>query len=70
MTDTLNSRAAANLRAEIARKNITQEEIADRAGLSRQTVSNLLTGRTVIDLGRLELLAGILEVEPARLLTD
>jgi len=70
MTDTLNSRAAANIRGEIARRGLTQEEFAERAGMSRNTLGNLLAGRTVIDLYRLDLFARLLEVEPARLITD
>jgi transcriptional regulator with XRE-family HTH domain len=70
MTDTLNRRAAANLRGEIARRNLTQEEFAEKAQISRNTLGNLLAGRTVLDLDRLELFARLLEIEPARLITD
>ena len=71
MEDTsLNARAAANLRGEIARRNHTQEEFADRARISRNTLGNILNGRTVIDLDRLELFAGLLDIEPAKLLND
>lgn len=70
MTDTLSSRAAANLRGEIARRNMTQEAFADKAGISRNTLGNLLAGRTVLDLDRLEAFAQVLEISPAKLLTD
>ena len=70
MTDTLNGRAAANLRGEIVRRGLTQEQFADRAGLSRNTLGNLLAGRTTIDLDRLERFAEILDVEPSKLLND
>lgn len=70
MTDTLNGRAAANLRGQIARHNLTQEEFADRAGISRGTLGNLLAGRTVIDLDRLQKFSELLGIEPAKLLND
>ena len=70
MTDTLSGRAAANLRAEIARRNLTQEEFADKAGISRNTLGNILAGRTVLDLDRLDTFARLLEVEPAKLIND
>lgn len=70
MSDTLNSRAAANLKAQIVRRDYTQEEFAEKAGLSRNTLGNLLAGRTVLDLDRLELFARLLDVEPAKLLND
>lgn len=70
MTDTLSGRAAANLRAEIARRNLTQEEFADRAGISRNTLGNILAGRTVLDLDRLDTFARLLEIEPAKLIND
>lgn len=70
MTDTLNSRAAANIRAELARRRITQEEFAERVGLGRSTLTQTLTGETRITLDRLELIATALDVEPAKLLND
>lgn len=70
MADTLNSRAASNLRGEIARRNMTQEEFADKARISRNTLGNILNGRTVIDLDRLQVFAGLLDIEPAKLLND
>lgn len=70
MAETLNSRAASNLRGEIARRNMTQEEFADKARISRNTLGNILNGRTVIDLDRLQVFAGLLEIEPSKLLDD
>lgn len=70
MPDTLSGRAAANLRGQIARHNLTQEEFAEKAGLSRNTLGNILAGRTTIDLDRLELFARLLEIEPSKLLND
>lgn len=70
MTDTLNGRAATNLRAEIVRKGMTQEEFAEKANFTRATLGNILAGRTAIDLPRLELFAKLLEIEPSKLLND
>ena len=71
MTDTtLSGRAAANLRAEIARRNLTQGDFAEKAGISRSALGNVLAGRTAIDLDRLAAFAEILGIEPAKLLND
>ena len=70
MTDTLNSRAAANIRAELARRRITQEEFADKLRIGRTTLTTVLSGETKITLDRLESIAAALEVEPAKLLND
>lgn len=70
MTDTLNGRAAANIRAEMARRRINQETLAAGAGLSRPALSELLSEKTQITLAKLEAIAGVLEVEPSKLLND
>lgn len=70
MTDTLNSRTAANIRAELARRRITQEEFAGTLNIGRTTLVALLAGDTKITLDRLESIAAALEVEPAKLLND
>lgn len=70
MPDTLSGRVAANLRAELARRGLTQEQFADRAGVHRTTMTRMLSGTTTLDLERLEQLAGLLELEPSKLLND
>lgn len=70
MTDTLTGRVAANLRGELARRQLTHEEFADRAGMTRQAMTNRLGNRTAISLEELETFARLLEVEPAKLLND
>jgi transcriptional regulator with XRE-family HTH domain len=70
MPDTLSGRVAANLRAELARRGLTQETFADQAGVHRTTMTRMLNGSTSMDLERLEQLARILEVEPSKLLND
>lgn len=70
MTDTLSGRVAANLRAELSRRSISQEKFAEMADVSRSSLNQRLTGRTVIDLAELEQYAGLLGVDPSKLLTD
>lgn len=70
MTDTLNGRTAANIRAELARRRITQEEFAEQLGMGRTSVTAMLSGQTAITLPKLERIAAVLEVEPSKLLND
>lgn len=71
MTDTtLNGRAAANIRAEMARRQISREDLAATTGISRPSVSDLLLNKTQITLAKLEAIATALGVEPAKLLND
>jgi transcriptional regulator with XRE-family HTH domain len=70
MEDTLNGRAAANLRASLAARRMTHEDLALKAGLSRGQVTSMLSGRSPINLLKLELMAGALDVEPSKLLND
>lgn len=70
MSDTLNSRTAANIRAELARRRITQEEFAERLGMGRTSVTAMLLGQTAITLPKLERIAELLELEPSKLLND
>ena len=43
-------------------KNMTQEDIADKVGVSRQAVAKWESGETIPDLEKARLLAGVLEV--------
>ena len=70
MEDTLNGRAAANIRAVLAVRRMTHEELAVKAGLSRGVVTAMLSGGSNITLRKLELMAGALDVEPSKLLND
>lgn len=69
-TVSLNGRAAANIRAELAKRRLTQEDVATRAGLSRVVLTDLLAERSRITLDKLEAIAGVLDVEPSKLLND
>lgn len=70
MTDTLNGRAAANIRAQLGARRMTHAELAERAGMSRAVVTALLNETTKMTLVSLELIAGALDIEPAKLLND
>lgn len=70
MEPTLSEQVAANLRAELARRHISQETFAEMAGISRSSLNQRLTGRTVLDLAELEKYAGLLQVDPVKLLND
>lgn len=70
MPDTLSGRVAANLRGELARRNLTHEEFAAKVGISRQAITNRVLGRTPISLDELATYAALLEIEPAKLLND
>ena len=70
MTDTLNGRAAANIRAQLGARRMTHSELAERAGMSRGTVTAMLNETVKITLVSLELIAGALDVEPATLLAN
>jgi transcriptional regulator with XRE-family HTH domain len=66
--DSLGDVVSSNLRAEVARRRIPQEQLAARLGMSQQAVSDRLRGRvkmSVDDLGRL---ADLLGLQPAELL--
>ncbi len=43
-------------------KNMTQEDIAEKVGVSRQAVAKWESGETIPDLEKARLLAGVLEV--------
>lgn len=67
---TLNSRVAGNIRAELARKGYTHEQVAKTFDVSRQAIGNRLDGTTRLTLDDVEKFAGALEIDPIKLLTD
>lgn len=69
-TLTLNSRCAANIRAEMARRNMSQGDLAEVLGVARTAVQAMLADQTNITLSRLEVIAASFGVEPAKLLND
>lgn len=57
-----------NLRAELARRNLTQKDLAQYLDLSNATISDIMSGRAGLTVQRLILIARFLELEPASLL--
>lgn len=68
--DTLNARAAANIRGEIAKRKITHQELADLLKWPRSSITELVNENTQITLSKLEQIADVLKVEPSKLLND
>lgn len=58
---------ASNVRAEMARRRITQRDVATALGIAHSAVSHRLTGRTTFDVNELAVIAGLLGVEVAHL---
>ena len=67
---TTTGEVAAEIRAELARRQIPQVRIADLLGLSQVSVSRRLTGQTPISVDELALIAGFLDVPISDLLKD
>jgi len=57
-----------NLRAELARRSLTQKDLAQYLDLSNATVSDIMSGRAGLTVQRLILIAKFLDLEPASLL--
>lgn len=68
--DTLNGRAVANIRGEMGRRRITQDRLSELLKWPRSNLAAVLTERTRLSLDKLEQIAGVLEVEPSKLLND
>ena len=64
----LRKQLALNLRRERARQNISQDELAERAGLHRTYVGGIERGERNITLTSLERIAAALSISPLRLL--
>jgi transcriptional regulator with XRE-family HTH domain len=58
-----------NIRAEMARRSLTQSALADRLGISQPSLSKRLSGQTQIEVRDLFGIADALGVHPADLLT-
>lgn len=60
----------ANIRAELARKRISQRQLADLLGMSGTGVSKRLSGITPIDVDELQQIAQFLDVPVSMLMQD
>jgi transcriptional regulator with XRE-family HTH domain len=60
---------AANLRAARLARNLTQEELADRAGLHRTYIGSAERGERNVTLESVEAIARALDVSPSSLIS-
>ena len=70
MTDRETHRIAGNVRAEVARRRVSQAAIAEHLGLSQPGVSRRLRGVTAFSAAELVAVAELLGVTAASLLED
>lgn len=68
MAESLTDRVAAEVRAEMARRRMTQRQLAEIMGISQPQVMQRLTGKLGFRLAELEHLAKALDVPVARFL--
>lgn len=53
----------ANVRAEMARRGLTQSDLAGRLGMSQPMLSNRLLGKTAFDVDELAAVAAALDLD-------
>lgn len=70
MTDPLSQRVAANVRAEMARRQKLQRELAEALGISNNQASLRLAGRTPFRLDELERVAELLDLPVSALIAQ
>lgn len=68
VTTTPTATTGANVRGEMARRGVTQAQLAKVLGLSQAAVSARLRGETPFDINELARIAGFLDVPVERLL--
>lgn len=68
MATTPSAKTGANVRAEMARRSVTQERLAEALDLSQAAVSARLRGKTPFDINELHTIAEFLEVSLSALL--
>ncbi|GFG74751.1 helix-turn-helix domain-containing protein [Mycobacterium botniense] len=64
------SHVAGNIRAELARRNKTQADLAAQLGMQRQNISQRLLGRVPFRLHELQAIADYLKVPLTTLITE
>ena len=67
---TVYSNVGARIRDERERRNVSQEMLADRVGLTRTSITNIEKGRQKVLLHTLLEIARVLDLKPTRLLPD
>lgn len=68
MTSTASALAAANVRAEMARRSISQTQLAQAIGINQSGLSKRLRGLVPFDVDEMAAVAGFLDVPLAELL--
>ena len=63
-------RVAASVRAEVARRKVTQQQLADLLGMHQMSVSRRLNGHTEFTVSELATVAEFLGVPVASLIGD
>lgn len=66
----LTKEIAAQLRAQVARRQLTQTYVAEESGLSQSRLSELLNGRKQIDVEELDRICYAIGLNMATVLTD
>jgi len=64
------SNVGARIRDERERRNVSQEMLADRVGLTRTSITNIEKGRQKVLLHTFLEIARVLNLKPTRLLPD
>ncbi|MEU4592589.1 MULTISPECIES: helix-turn-helix domain-containing protein [Micromonospora] len=68
MHDDVRGKIAAEIRAEMARKRMTQRDLADKLGIAQPAVQLRLSGQRPFRAEELVVIAGALGVEPGQFL--
>lgn len=61
---------AANIRAELGRRSMSQLALSARTGIQRSTLQRKVTGQTQITIADLFVIADALNIAPASLIED
>lgn len=68
MTTSTATRVGANVKAELARRGITQAQLAEQLGISNPSMTGRLQGKIPLDVNELEQIASYLDTTTATLL--
>lgn len=70
VNDLLNDRVRGNIRAEMARRSVSQRKLARALGISQSSLNRLLGGHQLLRVADVEHIASVLMVDPDRLLCE
>ncbi|MFZ2172766.1 MAG: helix-turn-helix transcriptional regulator [Rhodococcus sp. (in: high G+C Gram-positive bacteria)] len=70
MNKTPAHQVADNVRGEAARKRISQRQLGEAIGLSQQSLSRRLLGRTAFDVNELSAIAEYLDIPVSTLISE